>query len=209
MGKPGKSRKTLDWVALMDELWNSDDENSTTNQESVNHKKTAPSLFMSVETCEQEEGIAPSNSGSEHNNTSKSEQFQLETFSKAVDNSLCLSEDPLSDTCHSGSGSSQQSQSPVLDTRDKGLTARVDCGSCQTRKIRQTDLLSFIDQNYSQTNTDPLSDMQNLQSFISTDDGYTTLENSRLEYTPQQSLPMAENKANIPRVLFSQRTTKR
>ena len=199
-----EKEKPVDWVALVDELWTSDDENSSKNQEHIHDEKVST---LCVAGCKHDKKT-PGSHSHPRENLLNSEQFQLDTVSKVVDVPICLSEDPLtyeSDVSHT---SSSQHPSPT-STVGMAVLKKLDQGSHQTHKTRQTDLLSFIDQKYSQTSRAPLTDVQNLTCSDSTDDGYMTLENSRAEYTPQLSLPEVENKTKLPRTLFSHKATTR
>ena len=191
MGKPGKSVKVVDWVALMDELWSSDDESPSTNQGLVLEEKVP----ASYSTCDPKESRPGLSSQTEENS------FQHDTHAKRVEDASCLSEDPLNERCFGGSSSSQQPSRVRVPS-----VKLVQRSTCEASKTRQTDLLSFIDQNHSQSSTELLSDVHISGS---TDDGYTTLENSRIDYTPQLSVPEMENQTKLPRVLFSNKSTKR
>ena len=177
----------MDWVALVDKLWASDDESSS---EHVRKEKTS---FPGRKQENNDEGSSKFSSHHE-------EQFQLGEISKMVDHTSCLSEDPLScenNVSHTSS-SSPHSSPHALQSSHK------------TPKIRQTDLLSYIDHKYSQKNsTAPLADVKNLQCSSSTDDGYMTWDSSRSEYTPQLSLPDVEKKTKLSRALFLHKTTRR
>lgn len=184
MGRLGKTGKIVDWVALMDELWTSDDEKPS---EQVSKEKISSSRKGLRTHHHHESGSKP--------DTRHKAQLQV------VGDASCLSEDPLShevdDCCSSSTRSS--SQCPSL------CAPQVDSSS---PKVRQTDLLSYIDHKYlEKTSTAPLTDMQNLQSTGSTDDGYMTLDNSRLECTPQLSLPDMESNLELQRALFSSKPT--
>lgn len=183
MGRLGKTGKMVDWVALMDELWTSDDEKQSEQdqKEKMSSSRTGP-----------ERGSRPG-SRSRHKAQLKVDQV--------VGDTSCVSEDPLSyevDGCCSSSSSSQClfPCAPQVDS--------------STPKIRQTDLLSYIDHKYlEKASTAPLTDVQNLQCTGSANDGYMTLDNSRLEYTPQLSMPEVESSFELQRALFSSKSTTR
>ena len=195
MGKPGKSGKAVDWVTLMDELWTSDEENSPNSKD---EGEMSTPLTVSQTSCRPEE---------------EQKNLQSDKPSTSDDGAVpCLCEDPLSrenDSCHSTSTiytSTSSHCSPVQSNNNN----ETNQSTCPARTIKQTDLLSYIDRKYSRSSMPPLTDIQNVTSSESTDDGYSTLDTSRLECTPQLFLPnVPEDKTKLPRTLFSHKTTKR
>ena len=208
MGKLERSKKMVDWVALIDELWTSDDESMPKSRGQPSKDEKASSTG-STEACVSEasvrerdvkESSPPSVLGKESLQT---DQCPPDKVFKVVADPTRLSEDPLTDR-----GDISPNSPPSSQSTNESSIPKVHQTSHRIRKIRQTDLLSFIDHKYSQANRAPLVDIENLHS-DSTDDGYMTSDNSRLEYTPQLSLRDTENETKHPRVLFSQKSTRR
>jgi hypothetical protein len=65
-----------------------------------------------------------------------------------------------------------------------------------------------IDHKYCLANRLPLTEMENSAHSDSTDDGYMTSDNSRVDYTPQLSLPDIDNDTQHPRTLFYHKSTR-
>lgn len=196
MDKHGRHKKSVDWVALIDELWTSDDEE--------------------VSRCPGQSSIARVPAGTQAKSSS------VVKASSARSSEACISPQDVKESKHLGKGSLEKEQyrrgkeltvvseptcpleDPLTDKGDGSppSTSESSIPSHRTRRTRQTDLLSFIDHKYSTVSRSPLTDIENSTQSDSTDDGYMTSDNSRVDYTPHLSLP---DDAQHPRSLKSTR----
>ena len=211
MGRLGKPEKAVDWVTLMDELWTSDEEVSPKSKKSkVSLAISSPLALTTSMKLEASATVSQQQSQEETREKLLSEaspKLNSDVMPRHDGDTACLSEDPLSTGDHASHkcGSTSSHCSPTTPSNDKASQS-----SQSTCKAKQTDLLSYIDRHYSQASVPPLTDVQNVTCSESTDDGYTTLDNSRLECTPQLFLPKVEKKTELSRALFSpHKTTKR
>ena len=195
----GRPKKAVDWVALIDELWDSDDENNTPKARGESSRDEKGSTAGTSEAYVDEHDVKEARPHSIFEESSlEREQSQRGKVLKVVIDPTCPLEDPLT-------GEGDDSPPPT----DDSSVLKADQTTHRIRRTRQTDLLSFIDHKYSQANRSPLTDVENSTHSDSTDDGYMTSDNSRVDYTPQFSLPGIENELKHPRALFSQKSTRR
>ena len=187
MDKHGRPKKAVDWVALIDELWTSDDED-------VPKARGQSSSDVKVSFTEQNVKVSIPHSRLEENSL-ETEQCPRSKVLKVVSEPTYPLEDPLTN------------DSPPCT--DELSILKANQTSHRTRRTRQTDLLSFIDHKYSLANRSPLTDVENSTHSDSTDDGYMTSDNSRVDYTPQLSLPGIENEPLHTRAFFSRKSTRR
>lgn len=194
----GRPKKAVDWVALIDKVWYSDDENNTPKAqgESSRDEKRSSAGSLSEPCVGQHDGKKARLHSTVEENSLKREQSRRGKVLKVVGDVTCPLEDPLTSEGDSG------------PTNDSSIL-KADQTTHRIRRTRQTDLLSFIDRRYSQANRSPLTDVEGPIYSDSTDDGYMTSDNSRVDYTPQLSLREIENEAKHPKILFSQRSTGR
>lgn len=198
MDKHGRPKKAVDWVALIDELWTSDDEDvpKARGHSSSDVKVSSAGSSESSEACVSEQDVKESRPHSRlEENSLETEQCPRSKVLKVVSEPTYTLEDPLTTGC------------PPCTNELSILKA--DQTSHRIRRTRQTDLLSFIDHKYSLANRSPLTDVENSTHSDSTDDGYMTSDNSRLDYTPQLSLPGIENETQHTRALFSRQSIRR
>lgn len=196
MDKRGKTKKSVDWVALIDELWASDDENvSKSRGQSSSVVKV--SSYVSGEACVGERDVKDSRPSSPlEQNMLETEQYPCSKVLNVVSEPICPLEDPL--TIKEGDDSP-----PFTDESSIRTTSH------RIQRTRQTDLLSFIDHKYCLPNRSPLTEIENSTHSDSTDDGYMTSDNSRVDYTPQLSLPNTGSDTQHPRALFYHKSISR
>jgi hypothetical protein len=197
-GRRGRPKKSVDWVALIDELWTSDDED-------VSKSRGQSSSVVKVSSCGSSEACAGEQDVKESRPQSRLEHISLETEQyprgrvlKVVSEPTRPLEEPL--TINEGDDSPPCTDESSIHKADQ--TPRL------LQRTRQTDLLSFIDHKCCPANRSPLTEIENSTHSDSTDDGYMTSDNSRVDYTPQLSLPDVDNDTQHPRALFYHKSTR-
>lgn len=191
MGKREKVKKLVDWVALIDELWTSDDENVPKRSDNES------STVVDSKACVRERVIST---------CSLLEENSIQT-------DLCLA------YTRSKEGHSRASNYPQTppdeghispsSVAESSINLRADQTHLQMPKTRQSDLLSYIDRKHSQANGSPLRDIENFTHSDSTDDGYITSDCFRMDYTLRISPPGRENETKHSRELSYQNVTLR
>ena len=169
-----RTKNSVDWVALIDELWASDDEDVSKSR-GQSSSVVNVSSYVSSEASVGEQNVKELN---------------------VVSEPMCPLEDPL--MIKEGDDSP-----PCTDESSIRTTSH------RIQRTRQTDLLSFIDHKYCLPNRSPLTEIENSTHSDSTDDGYMTSDNSRVDYMPQLSLPDIGNDTQHPRALFYHKSTSR
>lgn len=199
--KHGRPKKAVDWVALIDEVWTSDNEDVPKCQgKSKSIEKVLSSGSSEASVDEQDHKKSKSRSRLEEN-LLEAELYPRSKILKEGNEPTCPLEDHLTD---------RGDDSPPCTCTAEPSILKPDQTSHQLRRTRQTDLLSFIDHKYSLANRSPLTDVENSTHSDSTDDGYMTSDNSRVDFTPQ--LPLLDTDSDAlqhPNPLLSHRSTTR